>query len=278
MGIGRTARAGQSGRSVLMLLPHEDSYVPFLKKRGMAIEEMPALTASGGSAGTTDADSNAVALKRTRRLVETDRAVMLKANKAFVSFIRAYQEHQLPYIFPFKSLDLGALAMGFCVLRLPRVKEILGRKIKGFVNSEVHPNEVPFKDKKQEKLRQQKLEKKREEEEAGAVEAEKAQRKKEREIEKAKKNAEKERTRTQKRKAARKGRADEWDVLGREESLAKRFRSGKIRASQFQKGVSKVPKSNGKFDDESGSDESDDDGGDDEKWLKRRKKRRGRKK
>merc|ERR1719221_622575 len=58
--IGRTARAGQSGRSVLMLLPHEDSYVPFLKKRGMAIDEMPALAASGGSAGTTDADSNAV--------------------------------------------------------------------------------------------------------------------------------------------------------------------------------------------------------------------------
>merc|ERR1712217_449880 len=236
MGIGRTARAGQSGRSVLMLLPHEDSYVPFLKKRGMAIEEMPALTASGGSAGTTDADSNAVALKRTRRLVETDRAVMLKANKAFVSFIRAYQEHQLPYIFPFKSLDLGALAMGFCVLRLPRVKEILGRKIKGFVNSEVHPNDVPFRDKKQEKLRQQKLEKKRAEEEAGAEEAE---------------------------KAGRKGRAEEWSMLGREESLAKRFRSGKITAAQFQKGIAKAPNGKGKFDDESGSDESNDDGGDD---------------
>merc|ERR1712039_378970 len=104
-------------------------------------------------------------------------------------------------------------------------------------------------------------------EEAGAVEAEKAQRKKEREIEKAKKNAEKERTRTQKRKAGRKGRAEEWSMLGREESLAKRFRSGKITAAQFQKGIAKAPKSNGKFDDESGSDESDDDGGDDAKWL-----------
>merc|ERR1712087_398784 len=163
---------------------------------------------------------------------------------------------------------------GFCVLRLPRVKEILGRKIKGFVNSEVHPYDVPFRDKKQEKLRQQKLEKKRDDE-AGAEEAEKAQRKKEREIEKAKKNAEKERTRTQKRKAGRKGRAEEWSMLGREESLAKRFRSGKITAAQFQKGVAKAPNGSGKFNDESGSDESDDEGGDDAKWLKRRKKRRG---
>merc|ERR1711920_587156 len=180
--IGRTARAGQSGRSVLMLLPHEDSYIPFLHKRGVSIGEMPALPSSGGSANTCESENNTVALKRTRRLVETDRAVMLKANKAFVSYLRAYQEHQLPYIFPFKSLDLGALATGFCVLRIPRVKEILGRKIKNFQRSEVHPNEVPFTNKKQERLRQERLQTKREEEEAGAVEAEKARKKKEREM------------------------------------------------------------------------------------------------
>merc|ERR1712217_303679 len=120
-----------------------------------------------------DSENNTVALKRTRRLVETDRAVMLKANKAFVSYLRAYQEHQLPYIFPFKSLDLEALATGFCVLRIPRVKEILGRKIKGFERSDVHPSTVPFTNKKQEKMRQERLQKKAEEEALEAKESEK---------------------------------------------------------------------------------------------------------
>merc|ERR1719188_2458788 len=84
-------------------------------------------------------------------------------SRAFVSFVRAYQEHQLGYVFPFRALDLGALATGFCLLRLPRIKEILGRKIRGFQQSEVDPATVPFTAKAQEKLRQEKLRKAREE-------------------------------------------------------------------------------------------------------------------
>merc|ERR1712060_891661 len=275
--IGRTARAGQSGRSVLMVLPHEDSYIPFLQKRGIHLDVMPSLAVCGGSPVVDESESNAVAIRRTRRLVETDRAVMLKANKAFVSYLRAYQEHQLPYIFPFKSLDLGALATCFCVLRLPRVKEILGRKIKGFEQSAVHPSAVPFTNKKQEKLRQEKLEKKRAEDEAAEKETEIQRKKNEQQAAKAAKEAARERTRTQKRKAARSGRAEEWRLLGREESLAKKLKAGKITAAQFKHRLQKATKpAAGKkldADSESGSDESDD--GDDGTWVKKRKKRRG---
>ena len=55
--------------------------------------------------------------------------------------------------FPFKELDLGALATGYCLLRLPRIKEILGKQVKGFRQSQVEPSSVPFRNKKQEKLR-----------------------------------------------------------------------------------------------------------------------------
>jgi ATP-dependent RNA helicase DDX55/SPB4 len=43
-----------------------------------------------------------------------------------VSFVRSYKEHDLKYIFEFKNLDLGDLANSFYLLRVPRVKEILG--------------------------------------------------------------------------------------------------------------------------------------------------------
>merc|ERR1712194_409854 len=46
----------------------------------------------------------------------------------FVSYGRAYQEHTLKYVFPFKALDMGGVATGMCLLRMPRIKEILGKK------------------------------------------------------------------------------------------------------------------------------------------------------
>jgi len=283
--IGRTARAGQSGRSVVMLMPHEDSYPPFLQQRGITLEELPANLAALASASTAPASAEPAAakpagfvsgsdcpvLRRAKRLVETDRTVMLRANKAFVSVVRAYQEHQLPFLFPFKKLDIGSLATGFCVLRLPRMKEILGKKIPGFSQSPINPMSVPFTSKAQEKSRQEKLKKAEEEkaqqwEEEGkqweqvekTAEEEKAaeQKKQERESKKLAKEV-KERTRTEKRKAGRKGRADEWKLLQAEESLAKKLRSGKISTSQFEQGIKKVTRKHGD-DDESGAGDSDD--------------------
>ena len=82
--IGRTARAGQSGRAVVLLLPHEDGYLPFLEKRGIQLEELP-------DELRVDEETASSTLKRCKRVVETDRAVMLKSTKAFLSFVRAYQ-------------------------------------------------------------------------------------------------------------------------------------------------------------------------------------------
>merc|ERR1719160_1007901 len=92
-----------------------------------------------------------------RALCEKDRDAMLKASKAFMSFIRAYQEHQLPFIMSFKELDLGALSMSFGILRLPKMKEFRVRRITGFVPSKVKPDQVPFLNKAREAQRQQHL-------------------------------------------------------------------------------------------------------------------------
>mmetsp|Transcript_40028 Transcript_40028/g.64726 ORF Transcript_40028/g.64726 Transcript_40028/m.64726 type:complete len:758 (-) Transcript_40028:83-2356(-) len=260
--IGRTARAGQSGQSVLMLLPQEEGYVPFLRQRGVPIEQLPS---SLQESAEDFANSAEVTLRKCKKLVETDRAAMLKASKALVSFIRAYQEHQLPYIFPFKGLEFGPLATGFCCLRMPRMKEILGKQVHGFQQSQVDPSSVPFRDKNQEKQRQEKLAKgqaewdqKNEEEKAqwqadelqAAKEAKKADKK-------AAKAAITERTRTQKRKAKRSEKADEWRRLGAEESLAKKLRKGKISGSQFESRLKKAVRKGGDDEDDDEDDDSE---------------------
>jgi len=215
--IGRTARAGQSGQALVMIMPHEEAYLPFLKKRGVPIEELPKV----------DIEKSQLQAWRqsTRRLLETDRSVMRKANRAFVSFVRAYQEHHLSYLFPFKTMDLGGLATGYCLLRIPRIKEILGKKIANFERSSVDPASVPFRNKAHEKQRQAKL--KEEQEQKAAHKERPAKRKKEKEVRR------KNRTAAVRKRAARKARALEWDLLAAEERLVKKVRSGKITAQQF---------------------------------------------
>ena len=76
-----------------------------------------------------------------------DKDVIDKSQDAFVSFIRYYKEHQLNFIFSFALLDIGQCANSFFLFRIPRVKEILGKQIKGFVtNKDVIIEEVPYVD------------------------------------------------------------------------------------------------------------------------------------
>jgi len=284
--IGRTARAGQSGQALVMNMPSEDSYLPFLRQRGITLEEL----ASDGVAG--DAEAMATLQRRFKRMVETDRVVMLKSTKAFTSYVRAYQEHHLSFVFPFKGLDLGGLATGFCLLRLPRMKEILGRRVKNFEQSAVDPASVAFRDKKQEKQRQERVQKQKEEweKEAQSADAARKARAEERRKEKAKAKAQQKRTRTQQRQAKRNERAEEWELLQKEENLAKRLKKGKISASQFEKTLRKATKRiidrTGNAQDDGSDDEddsSDEPGGkagskaEDVSWLIPRKKRRTRK-
>ena len=63
----------------------------------------------------------------------TNKDLIDKSQDGFVSFIRYYKEHQLQFIFAFNVLSIGQVANSFCLFRLPRVKEILGRPVRDFV-------------------------------------------------------------------------------------------------------------------------------------------------
>ncbi|CAM9634137.1 unnamed protein product, partial [Ectocarpus sp. 13 AM-2016] len=87
--VGRTARAGKKGRSLTLLCPAEDAYIPFLANRKVPLREMEAFT-----------NVNAPEiLEEVKGMVKADRDVLEKGTKAFISFIRGYKEHQCSFIF-----------------------------------------------------------------------------------------------------------------------------------------------------------------------------------
>jgi len=70
--------------------------------------------------------------ERIQTQMKEDRDLVDKAQNAFVSYVRYYKEHNLPFIFPFSKLEVGQVANAFYLFKVPRVKEILGRKLEGF--------------------------------------------------------------------------------------------------------------------------------------------------
>ncbi|KAI3906590.1 hypothetical protein MKW98_009498 [Papaver atlanticum] len=99
-------------------------------------------------------------LPKIRSAAKKDRDVMDKGVRAFVSFIRAYKEHHLHFIFKWKELEVGKLAMGFGLLYLPKMSELKNRSLvtHGFVPAEdVNLAEIKYKDKSREKQRQKTL-------------------------------------------------------------------------------------------------------------------------
>lgn len=136
---GRTARSGRAGEAILLLGEEEDAYVEFLHNRQIPLEEL-------SLEGLPPLTRTASFFEQLRRINSADRDLYERSVKAFVAFIRFYQEHQAKFIFRFKSLDIAQLAKSFGLLRLPRMSELKDFKIEGFVPSPVNVAEIAFKD------------------------------------------------------------------------------------------------------------------------------------
>lgn len=146
--VGRTARMGRSGNALVFLLPKEDAYAEFLKIRRVPIEKKEKWVA----------DQDVVPLLRAAAL--KDRDIMEKGIRAFVSFIRAYKKHDCTYIFRWKELELGKLAMGYGLLQLPTMPELKRGTLSGahFKPVEgINFMSIKYRDKTREKQRKKKL-------------------------------------------------------------------------------------------------------------------------
>ncbi|KAI8348264.1 P-loop containing nucleoside triphosphate hydrolase protein [Blakeslea trispora] len=139
---GRAGRAGRKGRATALLVRgREEVYVDFLKLRKIPLQRrayiMPDYSLFDNQARTEGEEENdkmtsvkvedgslPSLIQEVRSIVKTDRDLHDRAMKAFVSWARAYSKHEASYIFRLKDLDLGKLAMGFGLLKLPKMPEL----------------------------------------------------------------------------------------------------------------------------------------------------------
>ncbi|KAF9438704.1 ATP-dependent rRNA helicase spb4 [Entomortierella beljakovae] len=194
---GRAGRAGREGKAVVFLVKgKEETYVNFLRVRKVPInrwswkggpeieedveddddaeDEDTEMEAGGDSEekGKTslgkitrlepeDDEENAEFLKGVQKVVKSDRDLHDKGTMAYVSFIRSYSKHEASFIFRSKDLDLGALARGYGLLRLPKMPELKNEKsegtIHGFTPADFDMDKYKYQDKQKEAVRIKKL-------------------------------------------------------------------------------------------------------------------------
>eukprot|EP00968_Pinguiococcus_pyrenoidosus_P021208 scaffold2722_cov233-Pinguiococcus_pyrenoidosus.AAC.3 len=169
------------------------------------------------------------ALAELRELQKTDRDLLELGTRAFISYLRAYKEHQCSYIFQFSSLPLGDVATAFALLKLPNIGELRQKKIEGFLpDDSVDTTSIPYEDPVRERARQKRLR---------AAEREKQRRE---EYNKAHpKRRKKEKAPAEPPKRKRKGKhqriLEEWDELAKEERLFKKMKRGKISEAEYER-------------------------------------------
>ncbi|GIY51935.1 ATP-dependent RNA helicase DDX55 [Caerostris extrusa] len=140
---GRTARIGKTGNALVMLLPNEETFVNFLEvNQKVKLENMEA-----------PSKVNDITPK-IKQLASKNREIYEKGLRAFVSFIRFYTKHECNLLFRVKDLDIGKLANGYALLKLPRMPELKKKIPPNFKPMNIKFDEIPYLDKHREKQRQ----------------------------------------------------------------------------------------------------------------------------
>jgi len=180
--VGRTARMGKAGNAIVLLREHEIAYLRLLQLRKVPISKQISIQfkqrlfsqqkyKNVESFICDDSENKylesmenikkeeALALtQKLQHLQLNDRAVFDKANRCFVSFVEAYNNHESSYIFKMSLLNVGLIANGMGLLYLPKLKRIKLFGIESFVKTpNVDFNHIAFRDKRRERERQQKL-------------------------------------------------------------------------------------------------------------------------
>lgn len=96
-------------------------------------------------------------LQCMRNLQQKDRLMFDKANRAFVSYIQAYNKHECNLILRLNDIDLGKLAMGFGLLRMPKMPELKGKNVSSFIDLGIDLNAISYVNKQREQNRIEKL-------------------------------------------------------------------------------------------------------------------------
>jgi len=116
---GRSARMGKRGKSLLFMLEHEEEFIQMLRDDKVEIADITECSADYLYSPWTASSL----VQKIRKLIPTDRALLEKGPKAFVSFVRSYREHVFSSIFRLSKINLGHLATSYGLIYLPKFKE-----------------------------------------------------------------------------------------------------------------------------------------------------------
>ncbi|CAM8982423.1 unnamed protein product [Rhodiola kirilowii] len=216
--VGRTARMGKQGSAIFYLLPKEEAYVEFLRIRRIPLQQKKC------------SDDAYDITHEIRLAAKKDRDVMEKGLRAFVSYFRAYKEHHCSYIFRWKELEVGKLAMGYGLLQIPAIPEVKHNSLstEGFIPVEgLKLDEIKFKDKSREKQRKKNVEAKK-------AAAEKQEPKPNKRKDSSSSAAAAMRKKTAKQRRAAQSTYDD-DELKRDYRLLKKLKKGAIDETEFAK-------------------------------------------
>ena len=196
----------------------EDKFVTYMKKKNIIFKEI-------FSKEITFYEEEIY--KKLLEINLKDKLIYNKAIKAFVSYVRFYSEIDLKYIFDIEKLDIGNLANSFKLLRLPRIKEIIGKKVENFEQSDINPETIVCLDKNYEKQMEERKEKLKDLQE-------------ERRLKKAKAildalDQKRHRTKKEKKQNKIKLENNDWDELADEERAYKKMLKGKMSKEEFNK-------------------------------------------
>jgi ATP-dependent RNA helicase DDX55/SPB4 len=154
---GRAGRAGRKGLAVTMVTPGgEEDYIHFLSVRQTPVESLndPEISVSADQAGDTT--------KKIREVVLQDRALHDKAQRGFVSWVRAYSKHQASSIFRVQDLAWEELGKAWGLLKMPVMPELKKWEGDKSLGIRVDWEEYGYKDKVREKQRREQLNAKKE--------------------------------------------------------------------------------------------------------------------
>lgn len=113
--VGRTARAGKVGKSLMFLLPSELGFLRYLKEAKVPLNEF-----------SFPADKIANVQSQLEKLLQKNYALYQSARDGYRSYLQAYASYSLKKIFDVNSLDLTKVGKSFGFSVPPRVNVNIG--------------------------------------------------------------------------------------------------------------------------------------------------------
>jgi ATP-dependent RNA helicase DDX55/SPB4 len=148
--VGRTARMGKKGESIIFLSQHENDYVEYLNVKKIPVTQYD-------SSSITD-EYKAEVFSQAKKVALQDRAILENGRESFMSFVRAYRDHQCEYIFRVRQLDFASLARAYMLTQIPKSMNELKKILPKEILAQVQPTALEKK-KKRKDWRKTKVEK-----------------------------------------------------------------------------------------------------------------------